>query len=287
MKKILFALMTLLMTVSCNNYKAEKEQLTLQNDSLRISAAKAAAEYEDMLSLLNEIEDGFKEIKSAENYLTIQSAQKGDIPATTRERIKSDFTFVTNALQRNREQIATLEGKLKNSNFQSVQLKKRLESLNATLEENSRTIVVLKGELSKRDESIRNLTANVQTLKGDVADLEKMSSNQQETIQSQDSELNMAWYIFGTAKELRDWKVIEGGTLFKKTNMLMNKEMFTKIDIRSLKEIPLKAKKAKVMTDHPASSYSLQADENKMMTLIIIDQKEFWSISKYLVVKVD
>lgn len=284
MKKIIFSLIAVAMMVSCTNYKAEKQQLETKLDSMSLAAAKTAAEYEEMLSLMNEVEDGFREMKAAENYLTIQSVGSGEMQTTTRERVKSDLSFVKSTLERNREQLANLQKKLQSSNYKSSQLQKRLDAMIKDVEEKTATIASLQGELSKRDASIRELQSNVSSLKGNVAELQETSSSQQKTIKERETELNTAWYVFGTTKELRDWKVIEGGTIFKRKELVMDKGMFTKIDIREVKEIPLKAKKAKLLTEHPVSSYSLQADENKDLTLVIIDSKEFWSISKYLVI---
>ena len=65
-----------------------------------------------------------------------------------------------------------------------------------------------------------------------------------------------------------------------------NKDYFTKIDIRIDKEIKFYSKSAKMLTSHPASSYTLQRDANKQYVLRITDPQTFWSTSKYLVVMV-
>ena len=46
------------------------------------------------------------------------------------------------------------------------------------------------------------------------------------------------------------------------------------------------AKKAKLLTTHPAASYELTKGADKNLTLKINDPEAFWSISKYLVVRV-
>ena len=65
-----------------------------------------------------------------------------------------------------------------------------------------------------------------------------------------------------------------------------NKDYFTKIDIRVDKVIKLYSKSAKVLTSHPAGSYSLDKDANGLYTLRISNPTAFWSVSKYLVVVV-
>ena len=65
-----------------------------------------------------------------------------------------------------------------------------------------------------------------------------------------------------------------------------NKNYFTKIDIRVEKEIKLYSKGARILTTHPASSYTLSKDTSGQYVLRITDPNTFWSTSKYLVVQV-
>ncbi len=64
-----------------------------------------------------------------------------------------------------------------------------------------------------------------------------------------------------------------------------NKEKFTEVDTRNFKSLPLFAKKVKLVTSHPSSSYYFAGD-SKIDSLIIKDTKAFWSVSKYLVILV-
>ena len=61
---------------------------------------------------------------------------------------------------------------------------------------------------------------------------------------------------------------------------------FTEIDIRRVSQINLNSKSADILTNHPASSYRLERDQNKIYTLYITNAQQFWSTSKYLVVQV-
>lgn len=40
---------------------------------------------------MNEVEDGFRQIKEAENYLVTQKDANGEVSLTTREQIKNDM----------------------------------------------------------------------------------------------------------------------------------------------------------------------------------------------------
>ena len=95
--------------------------------------------------------------------------------------------------------------------------------------------------------------------------------------------MNTAWYVFGTKKELKDQRIVEGGKVLQAN---FNKSYFTKIDIRVDKVVNLYSKSAKILTTHPSSSYTLTRDANKQYTLRITNPELFWSTSKYLVVVV-
>jgi hypothetical protein len=120
-------------------------------------------------------------------------------------------------------------------------------------------------------------------LTSDVNTLHKMTDQQQELIEQQVLQLNAAWYVYGTAKELKDQNILKSGKVFSSTDF--NKNYFTEIDVRDDKVFPLYAKHAKLLTTHPEGSYELSSDEDKQLTLSIVDVDAFWSVSRYLVIQ--
>mgnify|MGYP000874925023 CR=1 FL=1 len=105
--------------------------------------------------------------------------------------------------------------------------------------------------------------------------------------------LNTAYYAFGTSKELIKNNVLtkEGGFIgMGKTAKMksdFNKAYFTKVDASVFTEIVLSAKKAKLVTTHPAGSYKIEGAEGKAEKLVITNAEDFWSASKYLVIVVE
>lgn len=65
-----------------------------------------------------------------------------------------------------------------------------------------------------------------------------------------------------------------------------DQSFFTTADKRTLTRIALHSKKAEVLTNQPAGSYNI-ADENGQKVLVITNPEQFWSLSNYLVVKID
>ena len=130
---------------------------------------------------------------------------------------------------------------------------------------------------------IAELDSAVMMLTGDVNALHKMTDMQQEVIEQQVLQLNAAWFVYGTAKELKDQNVLKSGKVFSSTDF--NKNYFTEIDVRNDKVFPLYAKHAKLLTTHPEGSYEFSRDEDKQLTLSIVDADAFWSVSRYLVIQ--
>lgn len=89
---------------------------------------------------------------------------------------------------------------------------------------------------------------------------------------------------YGTKRELREQRILQRGDVLKSNDF--NKDYFTRIDLRVTKTIRLYSKSAKLMTSHPASSYSLDKDAQGQYTLRITNPQAFWSVSKYLVITV-
>ncbi len=52
-------------------------------------------------------------------------------------------------------------------------------------------------------------------------------------------------------------------------------------------EISILSKKAKLLSNHPSSSYKFVGDKKLVQSLQILDYKAFWANSKYLVIVVD
>jgi vacuolar-type H+-ATPase subunit I/STV1 len=227
-------------------------------------------------------------IKSAENFVIEQSADTGDISVSAQSRIKKDIELMSNTLQRNRERIAELEQKLRNSNANSAALRKSIELLKAQIAEKDALIVELQESLAARDVRINELDQAVSNLSTQVTDLTNVAQNQASVIATQDVALNEVYYIYAYTEQLRENNIFTGGGLFSKTQVLkdnFNRDAFTKADMRKLSSIFLESKKVKVCTNHPADSYELVQDAEGFYTLNILNADNFWSLTRYLVVE--
>ncbi|TGX82604.1 hypothetical protein E5358_06020 [Palleniella muris] len=280
MKKIIYLAFCLMCFTACENTQKQQSDNTESRDSLQRVIEQKNNEINDMLGTLNEIQEGFRQISIAEDRVTVIK----DGEATSRkEQIRSDIEFIAQQMQHNRELIAKLQKQAREGSIAAEQLKKTIENLTAQLEEKNKQLETLRTELHAKDLRIEVLDMTVSSLNNDVEELKNESATKSVTISNQDKQLNTAWYVFGTKKELAENRILEKGKVLRAN---FNKNYFTKIDVRVDKEIKLYSKSAKLLTSHPSTSYTLQPDASKQYVLRITNPELFWSTSKYLVIQV-
>jgi len=284
MKKILFFALCLLTMVGCKEEpKAPLAPVvdTTVSDSLQKIIDQRDTEINDMMATLNEIQEGFRLISEAEHRATLAKDGEGTDKVS---RIKSDIKFIQDKMESNRKLIDQLRQQLNESSFKGEELRKTIEMMVRQLEEKDKQLADLNSMLEAKDMRINEMGEAISVLNNDVADLKKESTQKSQTISDQDKQLHMAYYVFGTKSELKEQGILDKSGDALRGNY--NKNYFTKIDYRHQKEIKLYSKKVKIITNHPTSSYRLDPDASKQLTLVITNPDQFWHSSKYLVMVV-
>lgn len=289
MKKLIVASLCLFALVSCDvKQSKEYKELKAQQDSILQMSAEAKLEISDMMEIINEVEENFNQIKETEKYLTVESKGEGQLTTDRKTKIKADFVMIQEIMAKNKAELERLNKRVKNSSGEVATLKKTIERLNNELAERSQKLIDLQAALEKRDAHISQLESSLQALQGDVENLSNQTTEQASMLKDQDSKLNTAYYIFGTSRELKESKIISGGFL-RSTKILtdeIEKSKFINIDIRETKEVPVFAKRAKFLSDHPEDSYAFNKDSNGNIVIKILDYNRFWSLTKFLIVEV-
>lgn len=280
MKKILLFAVAAMLAVACTDSKKQNEvsETDVRMDSLQRIIDQKDNELNDIMSTFNEIQEGFRLIDAAEQKVSVIKDGEGTNKA---EQIRQSMKSIQERMQHNRELIARLQQQVREGSNRSSELKRTIEEFTKQLEEKNNELQQLRAELEQKDIHIAELDQTVNTLNASVNELKEDQAKKAETINAQDKELHTAWYVFGTKKELKNNKIYEGGKVLQSG---FNKNYFTKVDIRVDKEIKLYSKSAKILTNHPASSYTLQPDAQKQYVLRITNPEQFWGGSKYLVV---
>ncbi|MDD7469069.1 MAG: hypothetical protein SPI16_05880 [Porphyromonas sp.] len=279
-----------LMVVGCTGNKGSSyDKLKTSYDSLLMQSDKNQADLNEAIGIINEVESNLSQIADAEHRVQAD-ALKGELNQSQKQQIMDEISLLRQTLQENKQNLAQQQEKLKRSGINIAALNKKIDLLSSQIAEKDQMIQSLQADL----ESARGMIARQdsliteQTEKGAVN--EATIAIQNKKLQAQDAALHQAYYCFGTLSELKEENIIKGGGLFSKAKVLpegFNQEYFKQVDTRDLTTIALFAAKAHLRTQHPASSYHFEKDADGNQTLVIDNQQEFWSRSKYLVVEVE
>ena len=282
MKKILCMALCAVVLVGCDFTNKREQELTAQKESLIKQLNEKNVALEQALSSIAKIQEGFQVINEAEGRVNLQTQAAEGV--TDAERMKEDILFIQQKMEENRKQMAALEKKLKASGAENANLRKVLANLQKELDVKVARIAALQAELAEKNIRIAELDKAVETLTHDVNTLQQTSDAQQDVIEHQVVELNKAWYVYGTSKELKEQNILKGGDVMASSDF--NKNYFTEIDVRVDRVFPLYAKHAKLLTVHPEGSYEFVKDAAKQLTLKVLDIDAFWSVSRYMIIQV-
>ncbi len=288
MRKVIYLLLigVVIGTTGCN--RKEIARLKAKNDSLMMAGSSKDANLVEFVDAFNSIQSNLDSIKQKEKIIDKTAKGGFEVKGDRKEQIQSDINYIYSLLQKNRLLVADLSAKLKKSGKHVAELELMIKNLNNQITEKDGQIASLKEELSKMNIKVENLNTEVTNLNTNVSNLSNENKDKQKVIEEKTAELNTAYFIIGTIKELKEKNIIkrEGflGTA-KDVNSDIDKSLMTKVDITKVTSIPIMKKKATVISTHPASSYKIEG-EKSADNLVILNQAEFWSLSKVLVISV-
>jgi len=288
MKKLVFIL-SVVVFVSCGQHKKDIARMQAMQDSISQLAVQKDNSILEYIGAMNEIQMNLDSIKTIEKIVSVQTASGTELKAAAKRRIMEDIAQLNNLLQKNKELVKSLQGKLRNSNVKIAELENMISLLNKQMEEKNEEITSLNMELERLNINVSGLNQKIEKI---TAESEKTISEKTQIISEKTITMNTAFYAMGTKKELADNNVIEkeGGVLGMGRTITLkkdfNRDYFQRIDIREFKELALNVKKAKVITNHPIESYRLTGE--KTVDALVIDKPtEFWQSTKYLVILID
>lgn len=289
MKKLALLLMIVPLFWQCTTGPS-KTELRQMNDSLLMATAQKEIQMNQLVGTLADIEENLRLIKEKEQIISLQ-AESGDVRGRAGEQINQDIQLIYDMMVQNKNRIQELEQQMKKSGVDNQRLNRLITGLNEQLRERTEEVVRLQELLAQRDLQIGQLNTEIRGLSDEMDAIRKEQDATRRQLDSTTDLYNTAWFAIGTRRELRDQKILtrDGFLFFGSSRVLkedFDNQYFNKIDIREKDQFPLYNKKAEVMTAHPAGSYQLVKEEDGNITLVITDINLFWSISRYLVVKV-
>lgn len=267
----------LLMLTACGkNSKQEEER---QKELTELQTLRTQVAEQD--SLINLVIQNFAQIQQLEGMITLDG--NSEVPQSQRGKIEDNLRLINEKLESNRQTIDLLNKKLAQSGNKNSSLQRTIGTLQEQLNAKNAEILDLTEELKRKNYAIGVLDSMVTGLSNNVENLSKTSAAQQAEIDRQDAALNTVRYCIGTSRDLKDMNIVRNGEVVTEG---YQSDYFTQIDLRKVTSIPLYEKRAELKTKHPKSSYKLVKGEDKMLTLEITNPKEFWSLSKILVIQI-
>ena len=275
MKKntLLLLVVVAMLFAACNNQKGADGSQT-ENDSTAVVEKLNQEEVDNMVEVINAMSAAMDSIQIQEKM--IFDMKEG----TPKNQVIAKLKAFQELLASKQAEIDKLTVENKSQKNTIANLKKMVAFLQGELDAKSKQIAEMVELMEKKD-------ASISSLRYSLNEKEKEADYLKDQNFEQDQQLNTVYYIVGTKDELKEKGLMKGGGLFSKKKAdyaNIDKSHFTKKDMRGLDEITIDSKKPKILTEKPASSYTLTKNENGTTTLKITNKEAFWGASPYLII---
>lgn len=148
MKKIVIIAAGAIMMASCQEMGKGSDRLQQQIDSLQTIVDNKDGELNDIVTTMTEVQDGIRRIAEAEGRVTVAD---GSLEGTSsREIIRDNMEYISEAMLKNRELVAQLREKLNASRFKSDKLKGLVDGLQSQVEAQTLRIQELQASLAEK-----------------------------------------------------------------------------------------------------------------------------------------
>ena len=280
---LLVILAVLVFFIYRSDHNKQLNQMESQKTTLTGEISVRDSLINEWISTFDEIEKNIALIKEKQNFITI-SSKGNELPEDRRIKILEDIQTINTLLEQNKKKIASLTRQLAKSGVTIKALNQKVADLELEIKKSENLVSDLKNELVDKDFEIEQLNVQVDIMQETI-------EQKDEVIVSQINELNKAYYACGTFRELKAKGLLtkEGGFIgLGRTKTIaenFSDTVFIQIDITKTKSIPVNSKEAKLISEHPGSSYTFIREGDLIDHIEIKDPAEFWRISKYAVVE--
>lgn len=285
MKKLLLPFLCLSVLIACKsegdsgNASDSQEVADLKNEieQLKLDKALKDSVIEESLAFFNEIQSNLESIGLKKDEIRLRT-EDPELAGDEKQWILEEIRHINYLREENARKVQQLSRQLKDSGLKLKELEAMIERLVTDIKARDEQIMALQAEMENMDQEYAKLFDAYQEVSFQVDYLT--------------DQMNLAYYTYGSTKELESNGVIEQKNGFigigKRTKLKenFNENYFAKIDRTKDKEIFVEGSTVRMITDHPSSSYSI-VPEGKNSRIVISNPGEFWKISNYLVVVVD
>ncbi len=292
---VLLLMVVLVAGIIIINRNSKVEMLSLQNQNLSETIEIRDSLMNEMSTAFDEIEENLAFVRNKTDQLVI-APKEGNL--NRKDLLIANIKLIDEMLAENSVKIEELEKKLKSSGIEIKTFKNKIARLNQYIEEQNSSILQLKDEVERRDFKITEMSAQLSNLQSDIVSKDdsirsksQLIAEKSQVIVEKENEINKAFVAVGTHKDLVKNGILseEGGILGigKQTTICsnINESYFQQLDIRQTSQLPLNTKRVKLISEHPANSYRLIEENDKIAFLEIENPREFWKLTKYVILE--
>ena len=273
-----------LATTSCGN---KTEEMQDKIDSLTTILDMRESQLNNANAFIDLMNTSMDSVIMADGSFMVGAGKEGTLDS--REKMQANLDIYNEMLQRQRARISELEQQIKdNDDAASKKMNAMIAQMKQQLDVRDAQIRQLNAELADNRLTIAQLQQKVQNLTRDVANLTETNKIQQVQLNDAKAKLSTGYYIVASKKELKRLNILDGGSLLKKAKLDLSDvdlNTLTKVDIYKTRSIQIPDKSAKILTQAPTGSYTLQKNSDGTCTLLIDDPVKFWSLTDVLVVQ--
>lgn len=266
------------------DHKLLLTQMETQKNSFTNTITSRDSVIVDWINSFADIEKNIITIKEKQHIISLNSSGT-ELSKDRRQQVLEDIKYINALLDQNKQKIASLNAQLSKSGGAMKVMQAKIAELEATVKQSEVEITDLKNTLVAKNFEIDQLNTKNSGLQSTIV-------QKDEKITAQTNEMNKAFFVCGTYKQLKAKGLLtkEGGFIgLGKTKTLAGnfpEGSFVQIDVSVIKSIPVNAKNVKLMSEHPADSYQIMRDKDKRAVSIdISDPANFWKVSKYAVIE--
>ena len=257
-----------------------QKELNLKNEAI-VSLEFDKVNNDSIVNLyalyLQKIKENINEINRQELLINKAKNNPDFFKKDTSDIIKS-IKILSKKLQENESMIMALNNAVSQEKSKNSQFASKVLALNEEIAKSNREVYFLREELNSLNASFESVFNNYKL--------------QNQTINKLNKKLNEVAYVVGSKLELLENGILtkSGGIIgigkTRKLNSDLNTDYFTYVSKYDLKSIQLGYKTVRIITSHPSNSYKWFNKNEVIDSLVILNQKDFWNNSKFLVLEV-
>lgn len=241
---------------------------------------------------LYDIERNLESIREKEGGIVLGPGSPAEENISQKEKIIRNINMLNSVIAESHDKIEKLNKQIKNYKTQNSKLEKLTAKFTEQLAALEKNVVSLKEEITAKNLEIADLNKQLADVRFESGWNKSVAEKVGQEAEKYQKDINTAYYTKGSRTDLKDEGIIvpKGGVAgIGRTAVVkgdVKPENFTKIDIRETKNIPVHAKKAKLVSVHNTDSYEFQKEGETIASLEIKNPEEFWKQSKFMVLEV-